>query len=1206
MALKKILTSQEDFTGETKNTDKTAGLWKFNETEESFHSDEMIIAGAREVSEPTGFPRTEVDGIDEAPIKTKWKMDGSDAEISLTGGATIYNDESNQTELTKFHGKSLDLSTGTASAPSGTGGYGIDRTYAIWFRPRTSDMTGGWKVIATQRTASNQGIQVALYNGGLVVRAYSSEGILQIDSDNNIAPMKANVWQLFTLDLMQGRWYISVDGKEIEDGWSQANIEDNGQGWEFGAKLGVDRFQGLLGGMFIVDAMWQYEAKKYFDTASVTTALMPAGVTLSKYGEWELSTYNPKYAQGKGVYADSYGAIVEYSFYGEGIAWRTKTGPNLGIAEIKIDGKYAGEADLYSPTEKFGVKLFDTQGLKRGSHKITIGWTGEKNIGSTGTTLYSDVVEINPGYNRIKDTSGYGRDLRVVNFTGTNVTAEFVPGIFGNSFDFNRYDPKVEKTHLIAYNDGSLWTGLGKRLTVGGWIRPTTYGADSQFVPLFSTRESDVTPLIYISLTQGQVNLRLYNSTGEQVYNTTETTMTKIEESIYYYIGVEVNISTGKIQIVVGNSDTKKVWKSPIKNLDGTLNGNCTADLVLGKREGGDWYSGALDDWFFEKDSDTTADDMEKYFYETLSANAGSTNANVDAITSSGSVVLAKTGTKYKASGVLETRAVDLGEGIAGTGKIQIVGEYESGVTAIHDIQTRTSETITTEAWTPWEPITNDGEITSPNFRYMQIKVTLTTGNTAKTPKIVEIQIHEVSKAPYQRLGFSRPVILSQKNVREAVLDNAFDIIISEEVNGAQFVNFKLPYHDGKRQTIDNEKKVQFTDDIYRIRTVTDDKDSSGNTVTSVYAEADFYDLAFSDPVEPVEYDESLPTAPMIHALKGTGWNLGTVTVSEKRTWEGSEKNALLFLRKIQELWGGDLVFNNGEKTVDLVKVSGVDDGVVFAYRKNMTSIQKIVDSKELITKLFVYGKDGLNIEDANGGRQYLTDNTHTSEVRSLKIENNSFTNPYQLKEWATERLEELSKPRVSYIINVMDLSTLSGWEHESFNLGDTVTVDDQEMGIKVKTRIIRREYNAQEPWKTVIELSTKLRELGDEEARWKQSGDTLQDSDYVDRQDMSDMMVFNYLLNSRAEDGFAYWENSGFQVDNAEGFSGPSSFKVSGGLGSSKSLLQVVRPSHRDAYTVSAKISTRNLEKGPDAKVGMQVKIFYEDGTEETQFISL
>ena len=50
---------------------------------------------------------------------------------------------------------------------------------------------------------------------------------------------------------------------------------------------------------------------------------------------------------------------------------------------------------------------------------------------------------------------------------------------------------------------------------------------------------------------------------------------------------------------------------------------------------------------------------------------------------------------------------------------------------------------------------------------------------------------------------------------------------------------------------------------------------------------------------------------------------------------------------------------------------------------------------------------------------------------------------------------------------------------HEAWNLGDYVRVEDKDLGLSVTTRIVRREYNLQEPWNTVLELSTTLKNLG-------------------------------------------------------------------------------------------------------------------------------
>jgi hypothetical protein len=62
-----------------------------------------------------------------------------------------------------------------------------------------------------------------------------------------------------------------------------------------------------------------------------------------------------------------------------------------------------------------------------------------------------------------------------------------------------------------------------------------------------------------------------------------------------------------------------------------------------------------------------------------------------------------------------------------------------------------------------------------------------------------------------------------------------------------------------------------------------------------------------------------------------------------------------------------------------------------------------------------------------------------------------------------------------------------------------------------------------------VLELSTKLRELGDS------SNDAISDQlgqSNLIGQELKDMVPFNHLRNSRADDGFAYWQNSGFEID--------------------------------------------------------------------------
>jgi phage minor structural protein len=449
-------------------------------------------------------------------------------------------------------------------------------------------------------------------------------------------------------------------------------------------------------------------------------------------------------------------------------------------------------------------------------------------------------------------------------------------------------------------------------------------------------------------------------------------------------------------------------------------------------------------------------------------------------------------------------------------------------------------------------------------------------------------------------------VVLDQNGSQEAVLDNAYDIIITGEINGIDTLEFNLPFRDEKRKYLENEKQVKVGDDAYRIRTLTDEKNEQGTTITSVYAEAAFYDLGFSVKKAENTFNADTADVPIEYSLKDTDWTLGTVTTRTKRTWTCQEKNALAILRRVQNLHGGDLIFDNAKKTVSLLTFSGTDSGALFCYKKNMKSIKRVIDTQSLITRLYAYGKDGMTFASINDGKEYVEDTSYTNEIRVSTLDCSSFTNPYQMLEYTEMRLADYAAPRISYVLNAMDLSVLTGYEHEAWKLGDIVTVKDDELNLSIKTRIVRREYNLREPWNTVLELSTTLRELGDSSSQWDAAADILSGADLVDSQEMKDLVPFNHLRNSRADSGLNYWESSGFEVDAENGVSGTASFKCEGALNTTKSLTQTVTPANRDSYTFSCQIASENLSMGDNGQVGIEVTFEYEDGTTETRFIDL
>lgn len=801
----------------------------------------------------------------------------------------------------------------------------------------------------------------------------------------------------------------------------------------------------------------------------------------------------------------------------------------------------------------------------------------------------------------LEDASGNGRKMVIVNWSGTTANLNKSPK--GRQLRFNINNPTSEKTHLQVTNDGSIFANLGDRIVVGGWMCPTTYSVGNTFCPIFNTRYGPGQPIFYLSLYSGKPRIMLYNSAGSLILDQSMTPSFKLVNGGWYFIAGVIEPNDKKFTYVVGDRSSGTVWKSEVLNFTGELNRSCVADLVIGMHAGTYYYAGGVDDWFLDCDSPLTADDLVDYFNATLLCNGGDSSSDVDALTDASGVILKATDGVYPESGTIYTKAVECN--LSGTGKVSVTSEYVAGTTSVSCIETSTSDDLTD--WSDWIGIAADGKLQSPNRNYIRFRVTLNTSDTSLTPKLVDIRLYDIPKAPYEKIGYARPVVLDGNGAWEAVLENAYDIIVTGEINGEDTLSFCIPYRDSKRKYIDNEKKIQIVDDVYKIRTITDVKDSTGSTITQVYAEAEFYDLTFSVRKEEKKFEAETADVAMAYALSGTEWSVGTVNVTTKRTWTSTEKNALAILRSVADLHGGDLVFDCPNRLVHLLTVNGKDSGALFAYKKNMKSIERVVDTRSLVTRLYAVGADGLTFSDINGGKPYLEDYTYSKEVRISTLDCSSFTNPYQMKEFTAMRLAEYCKPTVSYVLNAMDLSVLTGYEHEAWNLGDYVRVEDKELGLSVTTRIVRREYNLQEPWNTVLELSTTLKNLGSSVSSIDTIADALEGTSMVSNNDIRELVPFNHLRNSRADDGLAYWVSSGFEADSENGASGTASFKAEGVAGMTKSLSQTVYPSNRSSYTLSAQIASDDLEKlSDDAQVGIEVVIEYEDGSTETRFIDL
>lgn len=460
---------------------------------------------------------------------------------------------------------------------------------------------------------------------------------------------------------------------------------------------------------------------------------------------------------------------------------------------------------------------------------------------------------------------------------------------------------------------------------------------------------------------------------------------------------------------------------------------------------------------------------------------------------------------------------------------------------------------------------------------------------------------HKVS-----RVG-ARPTILSQSMAQLDILENARNIILEQEVKGMDELNFEIDLTDSKRYRVINEDLVQMFDTIYIIRDIQDDIDANN---TEVYCEARWYDIQYADPfpTDGMDWVRQKTSVILRDMLQTTGWKVGDVDprVDTQRTihLENIETNRLQAIRRLESHCGGELVFDTINMIVHMVVDGGESTGASIMYEKNAKNIRRTMSTKELITRIYAYGKDNMPISDANNGVPYLEDYSYTKKLRTQIVQDERYTNPYELKEMAQRALDELCKPQTSYQITMNELTKRSGLEHEDFFIGGIVKVYNKDLGLNSTTRIMKWKYNVSEPLNSDIELEFKAKGISDLLTGLDGFGDSFSQGNNP-AGNITDLSVYNYLLNSRADFGMNYWQNTGWTVNPHFGGTGKASFEVEAELGVTKTLAQTVYPASRSAYTLSFKANTQNVVKG-DGTMGIQVEVEFEDGTIEKKFVQL
>ncbi len=182
-------------------------------------------------------------------------------------------------------------------------------------------------------------------------------------------------------------------------------------------------------------------------------------------------------------------------------------------------------------------------------------------------------------------------------------------------------------------------------------------------------------------------------------------------------------------------------------------------------------------------------------------------------------------------------------------------------------------------------------------------------------------------------------------------------------------------------------------------------------------------------------------------------------------------------INTVLERWGGHLVRDNN--SIQIRQSIGSDNGITIQYRKNLKDISVSYDWSGVCTKLLPVGKDGFTIDYVYSQQQYDVPYTKTvSFEQDINSEDYEDEDQYQtalrddLTTQAQKYLETSQYPAINYTLNAnMERIT---------DIGDTVVVFDERLGVNITTHVLSFEYDCIQERYIQVQFGTASATLSD------------------------------------------------------------------------------------------------------------------------------
>ncbi len=308
-----------------------------------------------------------------------------------------------------------------------------------------------------------------------------------------------------------------------------------------------------------------------------------------------------------------------------------------------------------------------------------------------------------------------------------------------------------------------------------------------------------------------------------------------------------------------------------------------------------------------------------------------------------------------------------------------------------------------------------------------------------------------------------------------SILENAHNVNYSKEINSPQRLSFELPADDSKLGDVVLANELWLRDNRTGnlVRKFLLNRQIDIRKGSELTTEIEAFDLLSQLGKESIlDYSATTKTVNNIiddfialqvltpAITKGT---IDAGYAALTRSIDASGNTILFWLLALRETVGGYIEVDKDRK-LNWASSIGEDKGQQIRYRKNLIGIEREVDYPNLANRIYAYGQGegGARVELAPPG--YVEDAASQAAWGGIYVKpfiDISITDVASLTAWANKLLDEYKNPPIYYRIDALDLSKRQDidFSFDELQLGSTIKVIDENLGIDVETQVISIEY---------------------------------------------------------------------------------------------------------------------------------------------------